>query len=118
MEKRTSEEIKEQSMARFFDLAANKYDKGQEEHGGLLDETVTIEKVEEELIDGWFYIQSLRRKTKNEVNRKARALHEKDRIMDGLQSRVFELKDELERVKVANAAYEKEIERWKEAAKR
>ena len=139
MEKRTSDEIREQSMARFFDLAGDKYNKGQEEHGGLLDETVTFEKIEEELIDGWFYVQSMKQRVKGNADHQSKALHERDRIMDGLQSRVFELKEELERVKVANDMYEKEfkehqkyiimnekrakkaekeLERWKEAAKR
>ena len=135
---RTSEQIREQSMARFTDLAAIKYNKGQEEHGGLLDETVTFEKLEEELIDGWFYIQSLRYRTVAEAD-------SENVVIKGLQSRVFELKeenhrlnvtvkqqgkqwekresrvleleDENHRLKVANAAAEKEVERWKEIAK-
>ena len=52
---------------RFKELARDKYDKGQEEHGGLLDETVTVEKLEEEAIDMWFYAQSLRVKHENEI---------------------------------------------------
>jgi hypothetical protein len=100
--KRTSEEIREQSMWRFTDLAAAKYNKGQEEHGGLLDETVTFEKLEEELIDGWFYIQSLRYRTGKEAD-------SENVIIKGLQSRVFELRDENHRLKVANEAAEKEI---------
>ena len=52
---------------RFKELARAKYDKGQEEHGGLLDETVTIEKLEEESIDLWFYAQSLRVRHENEI---------------------------------------------------
>ena len=64
---RTPDEIREVGIARFKELARAKYDKGQAEHGGLLDETVTIEKLEEEAIDQWFYAQSLRVKHANEV---------------------------------------------------
>jgi len=64
---RTPDEIREVGIARFKFLARAKYDKGQAEHGGLLDETVTIERLEEESIDLWFYAQSLRVKHANEV---------------------------------------------------
>tara|TARA_R110002020_G_scaffold265840_8_gene480687 strand:+ start:3815 stop:4063 length:249 start_codon:yes stop_codon:yes gene_type:complete len=64
---RTPDEIREVGIARFKFLARDKYDRGQKEHGGLLDETVTIEKLEEEAIDLWFYAQSLRVKHANEV---------------------------------------------------
>ena len=64
---RTPDEIREVGIMRFKALARPKYDKGQEEHGGLLDETVTPEKIEEECIDLWFYTQSLRVKHENEI---------------------------------------------------
>ena len=64
---RTPDEIREVGIARFKELARAKYDKGQAEHGGLLDETVTVEKLEEEAIDMWFYAQSLRVKHENEI---------------------------------------------------
>jgi len=64
---RTPDEIREVGIARFKELARAKYDKGQAEHGGLLDETVTVEKLEEEAIDMWFYAQSLRVKHANEL---------------------------------------------------
>ena len=54
---------------RFKELARPKYDKGQLEHGGLLDETVSIERLEEEGLDLWFYTQSLRVKHSDEVKR-------------------------------------------------
>ena len=66
---RTPNEIRETGIMRFKELARPKYDKGQEEHGGLLDETVSIEKLEEEILDLWFYCQSLRVKHSDEVNR-------------------------------------------------
>ena len=54
---------------RFKELARPKYDKGQLVHGGLLDETVSIERLEEEVLDLWFYTQSLRVKHSDEVKR-------------------------------------------------
>ena len=66
---REPNEIREVGIARFKALSRPKYDAGQEEHGGLLDETVTIEKLEEEVIDLWFYTQSLRVKHKNEIKK-------------------------------------------------
>ena len=55
-------EIRDASIARFVLLAGGKFDKGQEENDDCLDETVTLEKVEEEVIDQWHYVQSLRYK--------------------------------------------------------
>ena len=66
---RTPNEIREVGIARFKALSRPKYDAGQVEHGGLLDETVTIEKLEEEVIDLWFYTQSLRVKHENEIKK-------------------------------------------------
>jgi len=62
---RTPDEIRDASVARFNELAGNKFDAGQKEHGSCLDDTVTPEKLEEEVIDMWHYLQSLR-----EQNRK------------------------------------------------
>ena len=66
---RTPDEIREVSIMRFKELARPKYDTGQEEHGGLLDETVTIEKIEEEILDLWFYSQSLRVRHEAEIKK-------------------------------------------------
>ena len=57
---RSPEEIREAGLERFNALYREKWDRGQEEHGGCLDKTVTIEKAEEECIDLWAYLQSLR----------------------------------------------------------
>jgi hypothetical protein len=57
---RTSGEIRDVAIERFVKLSAEKFDVGQEEHGGCLDETVTFDKLEEEIIDMWFYTQSLK----------------------------------------------------------
>lgn len=67
MSTRTPDEIRDASMARFNELAARKFDVGQDEHGSNLDETVSIERLEEEIIDMWHYSQSLRRKHQNEL---------------------------------------------------
>ena len=66
---RTPDEIREVSIMRFKELARPKYDIGQEEHGGLLDETVPIEKIEEEILDLWFYSQSLRVRHEAEIKK-------------------------------------------------
>ena len=56
----TPEGIRDFSIDRFNLLAGEKYDRGQVEHGGLLKKTVTIEKLEEEILDLWHYVQAKR----------------------------------------------------------
>lgn len=53
-------QIREEGLERFNKLYRAKWDAGQKSHGGCLDETVTIEKAEEEVMDNWAYLQSLR----------------------------------------------------------
>tara|TARA_Y100000588_G_scaffold17469_2_gene18171 strand:- start:3914 stop:4135 length:222 start_codon:yes stop_codon:yes gene_type:complete len=72
MNTRTPDEIRDDSIKRFNELAADKFDRGQREHGSCLDDTVDFHKMEEEVLDLWFYLQSMKRKTRNEI-RKARA---------------------------------------------
>lgn len=60
---RTPDEIRDASIARFNQLAGMKFDVGQAEHGNCLDKTVTFACLEEECIDLWHYLQSLKRKT-------------------------------------------------------
>ena len=57
---KTPEGIRDQAIDRFNQLAGPKYDAGQLEHGGLLSETVTPEKMEEEGIDVFMYAQAWR----------------------------------------------------------
>jgi len=57
---RESEKIRDEGIARFNELAGAKFDDGQQRHGGCLDETVTIERAEDEVLDQWFYLQSIR----------------------------------------------------------
>ena len=80
---------------RFKELARPMYDKGQEEHGGLLDETVTLEKVEEELLDCWFYVQSLRVKHSDEVKDAESSEREicDERVVE-MEKEIATLKDE------------------------
>lgn len=58
----TPDEIRDKAMERFNKLAPDKYDRGQEEHGGNLSETVKLGFLEEEIVDLWFYISALRMK--------------------------------------------------------
>jgi hypothetical protein len=60
-------EIRESGLKRFNELYRAKWDKGQREHGGCLDETVTVESMEEEVLDFWGYLQSLKEKHRKEV---------------------------------------------------
>ena len=56
---RDTDQIRDEAIQRFNALAAKKYDKGQQEHGGNLDEhPEIIGAIEEELIDAWMYVQS------------------------------------------------------------
>lgn len=80
----TPEGIRDFSIDRFNQLAGEKYDKGQLEHGGLLKETVTLEKLEEEVMDLWHYIQAYRLKE-----------NEKDKEIAWLKNKIESLKHEI-----------------------
>ena len=54
--------IKNQAIEAFSAKAFQKYDAGQAEHGGLLTERVSLEDLEDEIIDLWFYLQALKEK--------------------------------------------------------
>tara|TARA_Y100000310_G_C20658454_1_gene803296 strand:+ start:1254 stop:1451 length:198 start_codon:yes stop_codon:yes gene_type:complete len=58
----TPEEIRDRQIKKFTLLAKRKYDMGQKEHGGLLTETVNWKDLEDEVIDLWFYVCSMREK--------------------------------------------------------
>jgi len=54
------------SLTRFALMAELKYKKGQEEHGGnLWVQPDLIDRMEEEVIDQWHYLQALRQQLKN-----------------------------------------------------
>jgi len=60
MKERTPSEIREQAVMCFKQMARPKYDKGQKEKGTNLDDhDDLIGAIREELIDGWFYLESL-----------------------------------------------------------
>jgi hypothetical protein len=56
----TPNSFRDWSLCRFQEKAKEKYDKGQDEHGGKVFDRVTIEEIEEECIDMWHFIQALR----------------------------------------------------------
>ena len=58
----TPEEIRDRQIKKFTLLAKRKYDMCQKEHGGLLTETVNWKDLEDEVIDLWFYVCSMREK--------------------------------------------------------
>ena len=56
----TPEEIADKGIERFNKLSKPKFMKGQAEHGGCLVDNVTLDHMEEEIIDLWFYVAALR----------------------------------------------------------
>ena len=82
MKERTTVEIREQAIMCWKQMARPKYDKGQQEKGTNLDDhDDLVGAIREELIDGWFYLDSL-----------AKQIDVKD-------SRIAELEFEVERWK-------------------
>lgn len=62
MNKRTPNQIRDESIKCFNQLAPAKYNAGQEEHGGLLDEREdVINDLRGEAIDFWFYVETAAR---------------------------------------------------------
>jgi len=59
------EELRDRQIKKFTVLAKRKYDLGQKEHGGLLTKTVNWKDLEDEIIDLWFYVSSMREKQEN-----------------------------------------------------
>tara|TARA_Y100000593_G_scaffold33336_1_gene65592 strand:- start:14501 stop:14740 length:240 start_codon:yes stop_codon:yes gene_type:complete len=55
-------QLREDALRYFCEKARAKYDKGQQEHGGYLVDRVTMDDIEEELIDLLFYFFALKRK--------------------------------------------------------
>jgi len=56
----TATSFRDWSLCRFQRIAKEKYDKGQAEHGGKVFDRVTIDEIEEEVIDMWHFLQALR----------------------------------------------------------
>ena len=60
MTERSPSEIREQAIMCFKQMARPKYDKGQKEKGTNLDgHRDLVGAIREELVDGWFYLDSL-----------------------------------------------------------
>lgn len=57
-----SAQFRESAMERFLNKARAKYDKGQQEHGGYLPIDVSMNDLEDEVIDQWFYLQAVKKK--------------------------------------------------------
>lgn len=66
---RTPDKIRDDAIAHFCEIAIPKFNAGQKEHGGCLDERVTIADIEDEIIDLFFYVQSLKEKQRHEIKR-------------------------------------------------
>ena len=64
--------IRDFALMRFAQAAKDKYDAGQEEHGGLITDRKLFDEVEAEIIDQWFYLQAIRIKHHELVERAAR----------------------------------------------
>ena len=62
---RKADRIKTEALDKFVNKAFRKYDKGQREHGGLITDRVTLEDLEDEIIDQWFYLASLKKKVES-----------------------------------------------------
>jgi hypothetical protein len=67
----TPEEFRDAAAFDFANRAIVKFDKGRTEHGGgsILECQNLVGQVEEELIDGWHYIKSIRVKIQEAINR-------------------------------------------------
>lgn len=58
MKPRTPDQIRDEAIRAFVARARDKYNQGQLEHGGILDENVKWEDLEDEIIDHVFYFYS------------------------------------------------------------
>lgn len=62
MDERTPDEIRDTAIQDFTLKAYAKFNCGQDEHGGNLDKRVRFRDIEDEIIDLWFYVQSMKAK--------------------------------------------------------
>lgn len=67
-------EFKNTAIKLFAQKASDKYDKGQEEHGGYLPFDVIFKDIEDEVMDMWFYIQALKLKLSAFLGEKGRRM--------------------------------------------
>jgi hypothetical protein len=83
LQERTPNQIRDESIKCFNQMAPAKYDAGQSEHGGLLDEREDIiADLRGEAIDFWFYVETA-----------ARQLEEKDERIEELEKQVKHYKE-------------------------
>ena len=62
MDERTPDDIRDTAIQDFTLKAYAKFNCGQDEHGGNLDTRVRFRDIEDEIIDLWFYVQSMKAK--------------------------------------------------------
>jgi len=80
MKERSPSEIREQAIMCFKQMARPKYDKGQQEKGTNLDDhDDLIGAIREELVDGWFYLESLAKQVDDKDIRIAELEHDVER---------------------------------------
>ena len=65
---RTPDQIRDAAIAHFIERAVPKFNKGQAEHGGSCDQRANFEELENEIIDLWFYMMSLKHKIERQKN--------------------------------------------------
>jgi len=64
----TNEQFKKDSLERFTNLASIKFDAGQLQHGGMLwQKKDLVYKAKEEVIDMWFYLDSLQKQIEDKT---------------------------------------------------
>lgn len=86
MSERTPDEIRDEAI-HFFTLKAHtKFNCGQDEHGGNLDTRVKFRDIEDEIIDLWFYVQSMRTKYESKQVKLKEALNKIDLLEAELEA--------------------------------
>ena len=80
MKERSPNEIREQAITCFKQMARPKYNMGQREKGTNLDDhDDLVGAIREELVDGWFYLESLAKQIDVKDIRIAELEHEVER---------------------------------------
>ena len=109
MKERTPNQIRDEAIKCFNQLAPAKYNAGQKEHGGNLDKRKdVINDLRGEAIDFWFYVETEARQ-KEELEERIEELEEW--MVETSMSRLKEKDERIEEL-------EKQVEHYKEIAKR
>tara|TARA_Y100001973_G_C5142438_1_gene303664 strand:- start:508 stop:810 length:303 start_codon:yes stop_codon:yes gene_type:complete len=85
MSERTPDEIRDEAIQDFTLKAYAKFNCGQDEHGGNLDKRVRFRDIEDEIIDLWFYVQSMRTKYESKQVKLKEALAKIDSLQAELE---------------------------------